>query len=42
MRRLGQQNLAEEDPSRLVQTLFYTHPPVKERVRTAQNWAPAS
>lgn len=42
MRRLGQQNLAEENPSRLVQALFYTHPPVKERVRAAQDWAPAS
>jgi STE24 endopeptidase len=42
MRRLGQQNLAEENPSRLVQALFYTHPPVRERVRAAQNWAPAS
>lgn len=36
MRRLGQQNLAEENPSRLVQTFFYTHPPIKERIRAAQ------
>ncbi len=42
MRRLGQQNLAEEHPSRLVQALFYTHPPVRDRVQAAQNWAPAS
>ncbi len=28
MRRLGAQNLAEEHPSRLVQWLFYSHPPV--------------
>jgi STE24 endopeptidase len=42
MRRLGQQNLAEENPSRLVQAFFYTHPPVKERLRAAQNWASAS
>jgi STE24 endopeptidase len=41
MRRLGQQNLAEENPSRLVQAFFYTHPPVKERLRTAQNWPAA-
>jgi STE24 endopeptidase len=39
MRRLGHQNLAEENPSRLVQALFYTHPPIKERLRVAQNWA---
>lgn len=42
MRRLGQQNLAEENPSRLVQVFFYTHPPIKERLRAAQNWAPAA
>ena len=38
MRRLGQQNLAEENPSRLVQAFFYTHPPIKERLRAAQEW----
>ena len=38
MRRLGQQNLAEENPSRLVQAFFYTHPPIKERLRAAQDW----
>jgi STE24 endopeptidase len=41
MRRLGQQNLAEESPSRLVQALFYTHPPVKERLRAAHDWPAA-
>jgi Zn-dependent protease with chaperone function len=39
MRRLGHQNLAEENPSRLVQALFYTHPPIKERLKFAQEWA---
>ena len=39
MRRLGQQNLAEENPSRLVQAFFYTHPPIKERLRAAQESA---
>ena len=38
MRRLGQQNLAEDSPSRLVQAFFYTHPPIKERLRSAQAW----
>jgi STE24 endopeptidase len=42
MRRLGQQNLAEENPSRLVQALFYTHPPIKERLRAAQERATAA
>ena len=35
----GQQNLAEENPSRLVQAFFYTHPPIKDRLRAAQDWA---
>jgi STE24 endopeptidase len=39
MRRLGAQNLAEEHPSRVVQWLFYSHPPVKERVAAAQAFA---
>ena len=41
MRRLGQQNLAEDSPSRLVTALFYTHPPVKERLRAAHDWPAA-
>src|SRR5712691_5808649 len=36
MRRLGAQNLAEEHPSRLVQWLFYSHPPVRDRIAAAQ------
>jgi len=36
MRRLGAQNLAEEDPSRIVQWLFYTHPPIGERIEAAR------
>ena len=38
MRRLGQQNLAEENPTRLVQAFFYTHPPIKERLETARHF----
>ena len=38
MKRLGAQNLAEERPSRLVQWLFYTHPPVSARIEFAQGW----
>ena len=41
MRRLGQQNLAEENPSRLVQAFFYTHPPIKERLKAARDWGGA-
>ena len=36
MRRLGAQNLAEEHPSRIVQWLFYSHPPIRERIASAQ------
>jgi Zn-dependent protease with chaperone function len=36
MRRLGAQNLAEDDPSRVVQWLFYSHPPMRERIASAQ------
>ena len=37
MRRLGAQNLAEEDPSQIVQWLFYSHPPMRERIAAAQS-----
>ncbi|MGH9146712.1 MAG: M48 family metalloprotease [Vicinamibacterales bacterium] len=37
MRRLAQQNLAEEHPSRWVQTLFHTHPSTAERLAIARN-----
>lgn len=36
LRRLGEQTLAEERPSRLVEWLFCTHPPLVERVAAAQ------
>src|SRR6185503_12504189 len=37
MRRLGAQNLAEEHPSRVVQWLFYSHPPMRERIAAAED-----
>ena len=39
MKRLAAQNLAEEEPSRLVQMLFYTHPPINARIAAAHAWA---
>jgi STE24 endopeptidase len=36
MKRLGAQNLAEEHPSRVVQWLFYSHPPLAERIAAGQ------
>ena len=38
MKRLGAQNLAEERPSRLVELLFYSHPPMAARVDAARAW----
>jgi len=38
MKRLSQQNLAEENPSRLVQLVFYSHPPIKQRIEAAHRW----
>lgn len=40
MRRLGAQNLAEEHPSKIVQWLFYSHPPVGERIAMARELLP--
>jgi Zn-dependent protease with chaperone function len=39
MRRLGAQNLAEEHPSKVVQWLFYSHPPLRDRIAAAQSFA---
>lgn len=38
MRRLATQNLAEERPSRLVEILFYSHPPIAARLEAARAW----
>jgi Zn-dependent protease with chaperone function len=38
MKRLAAQNLAEEEPSRLVQVLFHTHPPINARIAAAQRF----
>lgn len=38
MKRLSQQNLAEEHPSRLVQWVFYSHPPIRDRIAFARHW----
>jgi Zn-dependent protease with chaperone function len=39
MKRLGAQNLAEERPSRLVEVLFHTHPPLARRIAAAHAWS---
>ncbi len=40
MKRLAAQNLAEEEPSRLVQILFHTHPPIASRIAAAKQYRP--
>ncbi|HEX6163148.1 MAG TPA: M48 family metallopeptidase [Vicinamibacterales bacterium] len=39
MKRLSQQNLAEEYPSPIVRWLFYSHPPIRERIEAARAFA---
>lgn len=36
MKRLSQQNLAEESPSRVVRWLFHSHPPIRDRIEAAR------
>lgn len=38
MKRLAQQNLAEDNPSAAVQWFFYSHPPIRERIEAARAW----
>jgi STE24 endopeptidase len=38
MQRLADVNLSEEHPSRLARWVFYTHPPVAERIEAARRW----
>ena len=40
MRRLSAQNLAEEQPSKLVEWLFYSHPPIAQRIAAARRFQP--
>jgi STE24 endopeptidase len=42
MKRLAAQNLAEEEPSRLVEILFHSHPPIRARIKAAHEWARSS
>jgi STE24 endopeptidase len=39
MKRLSQQNLAEEYPSPIVRWLYYSHPPMRERIDAARAFA---
>ena len=39
MNKLADQNLAERQPSRLVEVLFHSHPPIAKRIHAAEAWA---
>ena len=39
MEKLNRQNLGESQPSRLVEILFHSHPPVSKRIAAAEEWA---
>ncbi|HEX7287556.1 MAG TPA: M48 family metallopeptidase [Candidatus Angelobacter sp.] len=39
MEKLNKQNLAESHPSRIVEILFHSHPPIAKRIAAAQEWA---
>jgi STE24 endopeptidase len=39
MKKLGKQNLSESHPSRLVEILFHSHPPISKRIAAAEAWA---
>jgi STE24 endopeptidase len=38
MKRLAAQNLAEEHPSKAIEWMFYSHPPIRERIAAAETW----
>jgi STE24 endopeptidase len=38
MEKLSKQNLSENHPSRLVELLFHSHPPISKRIAAAESW----
>jgi STE24 endopeptidase len=40
MKRLAAQNLAEAHPSRIIELLFYSHPPIEQRIAAAEMFKP--
>jgi STE24 endopeptidase len=39
MQKLSAQNMSENTPSRLIEVLFHSHPPVSKRIAAANSWA---
>jgi STE24 endopeptidase len=42
MEKLTAQNLSERSPSRIVEILFHSHPPISKRIAAAEAWANAN
>ncbi len=42
MEKLTAQNLSERSPSRIVEVLFHSHPPISKRIAAAEAWAHAN
>jgi STE24 endopeptidase len=38
MTKLSEKNLADPNPSKIVKFLFYTHPPISERIKLAEKF----
>ncbi|HLJ86541.1 MAG TPA: M48 family metallopeptidase [Candidatus Angelobacter sp.] len=38
MEKLNTQNLSERTPSRIVEVLFHSHPPISKRISAAEHW----
>ncbi|HHT9125182.1 MAG TPA: hypothetical protein ACFYD6_05105 [Candidatus Brocadiia bacterium] len=36
MNKLAEQNLADKEPNRIIEILFYDHPPISKRIALAE------
>ncbi|MFC1576702.1 M48 family metallopeptidase [Candidatus Omnitrophota bacterium] len=39
MQKLGERNLADPNPSKIIKFLFYSHPPIAERIKSAKEFS---
>ncbi|MHC4198205.1 MAG: M48 family metalloprotease, partial [Planctomycetota bacterium] len=39
MTKLAANNLADKDPSGIIEYLFYGHPPIEKRIEMARRWS---
>ena len=38
MEKLAEKNLADPNPSKFIKVIFYSHPPIKERIEMAKDF----